>query len=235
MDADLATALVLIAVPVAFNLSFFELGRAFDYPNILRKEPDEILRRFEVGGAGLILRWEALLLSALAMLPLVALLAVTVAAPPALTVGSIVVGSAAGLVQALGLVRWPFAVPELARRYVSADGPDAEATRCSIVVTFATLHRLLGVGIGEHLGYLLTGAWTLLVGLSVMSTAVLPGWLGLIGIPIGIALLIGTLEFVGPNEERGWPLAGTIVPIAYIAWSLWLVALGVALLAAHVA
>jgi hypothetical protein len=34
----------------------------------------------------------------------------------------------------------------------------------------------------------------------------------------------------GWHEKDGWPLAGTIVPIAYIAWSLWLVALGVFLL-----
>ncbi len=229
MGGDLATAVLLIAVPIAFNLAFFELGRAFDYPNILRKEPEEILRRFHAGGSGLILRWEALLLSALAMLPLVALLAVTLGAPLPLSVAAVVIGAAAALVQALGLVRWPFAVPELARRYVAAEGPGGEATRRSVEVTFATLHRLLGVGIGEHLGYLLTGAWTLLVAFSLLSTAVLPGWLGIIGIPIGIALLLGTLEFVGPNEEHGWPLAGTIVPIAYIAWSLWLMALGFAL------
>ncbi len=229
VSAELAAAILLILVPIAFNGAFFELGRAFDYPNILRKEPDEILRRFAHGGPGLILRWEALLLSALAMLPLVALLAVVLAASPALTALSIVVGSAAALVQALGLVRWPFAVPELARRYIGADGPDAAATRKSIEVVFATLHRLLGVGIGEHLGYLLTGAWTLLVAGSVLSTAVLPGWLGIVGIPIGVALLVGTLEFVGPNEERGWALAGTIVPIAYIAWSIWLIALGIGL------
>jgi hypothetical protein len=233
MTLDVVTAALLIAVPIAFNLAFFELGRAFDYPNILRKEPDEILRRFAAGGSGLILRWQALLLSAVAMLPLVALVAVVLGPPTPFAVTSVVVGSAAALVQSLGLVRWPFAVPELARRYIDAedaDGPDAAATRKSIEVVFAMLHRLLGVGIGEHLGYLLTGAWTLLVAASIISTAVLPAWLGLIGIPIGIALLIGTLEFVGPNEERGWPMAGTIVPIAYIAWSIWLVALGVALL-----
>ena len=63
------------------------------------------------------------------MLPLVALLAVALGAPAPLTVASIVVGSAAALVQALGLVRWPFAVPELARRYVAAEGPDAEQRR----------------------------------------------------------------------------------------------------------
>jgi Domain of unknown function (DUF4386) len=230
VSAELAATILLILVPLAFNAAFLELGRAFDYPNILRKEPDEILTRFAAGGSGLILRWQALLLSALAMLPLVALLAVVLAAPLALTALSIVVGSAAALVQALGLVRWPFAVPELARRYVAADGADAAATRASIEVVFATLHRLLGVGIGEHLGYLLTGAWTLLVAGSILAGAVLPGWLGVIGIPIGVALLIGTLEFVGANEEHGWTLAGTLVPIAYIAWSIWLIALGIGLL-----
>ncbi len=231
MTIELVTAVLLIVVPIAFNLAFFELSRAFDYPDILRKEPDEILRRFAAGGSGLILRWEALLLSALAMLPLAALVAVVLGAPPALTALSIVVGAAAALVQGLGLVRWPFAVPELARRYVAApDGPDGDATRRTVEVVFATLHRLLGVGIGEHLGYLLTGLWTLLVAGSILSTTVLPAWLGVVGIPIGIALLIGTLEFVGPNERDGWPLAGTIVPIAYIAWSVWLIALGVFLL-----
>jgi hypothetical protein len=230
MGAEDVAALLLIAVPIAFNVAFIELGRAFDYPNILRKEPDEILRRVAAGGSGLLLRWQALLVCALAMLPLVALLAVVLDASPALTVLSIVTGAAAALVQALGLVRWPFAVPELARRYVAADGPDAEASRRAIEVIFATLHRLLGVGIGEHLGYLLTGAWTLLVAASILSTAVFPSWLGVIGLPIGLALLVGTLEFVGPNEKDSWPLAGAIVPIAYVAWSLWLVALGIGLL-----
>jgi hypothetical protein len=230
MSTELVTAVLLIVAPIAFNLAFFELGRVFDYPNILRKEPDEILRRFAAGGSGLLVRWQVLLISALGMLPLAVLLAVLLGAPPALTALSIVVGAAAALVQALGLVRWPFAVPELARRYLAAEGPDADATRRTIEVVFATLHRLLGVGIGEHLGYLLTGLWTLLLAVSILATAVLPGWLGVIGLPIGVALLIGTLEFVGPNEKDGWPLAGTIVPIAYIAWSVWLVALGVFLL-----
>ena len=228
------TGVLLIVVPLAFNAAFFALARAFDYPDILRREPDEILRRFHAGGAGLVLRWEALLLSALAMLPLAALVGVALAAPGALTALSIATGAVAALVQALGLVRWPYAVPELARRYVAADehgdAAAAAATRAAVEVTFATLHRLLGVGIGEHLGYLLTGAWTLLVAVSILVTTVVPAWLGVIGVPIGLALLVGTLEFVGPNERDGWPLAGTIVPIAYIAWSAWLIALGVLLL-----
>ena len=231
MPTETVTAILLIVVPIAFNVAFFSLGRGFDYPSILRREPDEILRRFAAGGAGLILRWEALLLSALGMLPIAVLLATTLRASIELSFLAIAVGSFAALVQAIGLARWPFAVPELARRYLETpDGPDGDAARASVVTTFATLHRFLGVGIGEHLGYLLTGLWTLLVAASILTTAVVPGWLGLVGIPIGIALLIGTQEFVGRNERDGWALAGNIVPIAYIAWSIWLIAIGIFLL-----
>jgi hypothetical protein len=232
MNIEVITAALLVAVPLAFNLAFFELGRSFDYPDILRREPDEILRRFASGGSGLLLRWHALLLSAVAMLPLVALLAVSLSAPLGLTVLSVVVGAAASLVQAVGLVRWPFAVPELARRYAAAaPGTEGDAARETVTVVFATLHRLLGVGIGEHLGYLLTGLWTLLVAASILVGPVLPPWVGLVGLPIGAMLLVGSLEFVGSNERDGSALVGKVVPIAYIAWSLWLVALGVLLLA----
>lgn len=230
MRVEAAAAVLLIAVPIAFNLAFFELGRTFDYPTILREPTDVILRRFHAGGTALVLRWQALLVSALAMLPLVALLAVALDAAPALTVPAVVIGSAAAIVQVLGLVRWPFAIPELARRYDLAEGPDAVAARQTIEVVFATLHRLLGVGIGEHLGYLLTGLWTLVVAVSVVSTAAIAPWLGWIGVPIGGALLIGSLEFVGPNEEEGWSIAGIIVPIAYVAWSMWLIGLGIGLI-----
>jgi hypothetical protein len=229
MSAEISAAIFLITVPIAFNLAFFELGRTFDYPNILREPPDVILRRFAAGGTPLLLRWQALLVSALAMLPLVALVAAVLPAPPTLAISGVVIGSAAALVQVLGLVRWPFAVPELARRYVDAEGPNAAATRETVEVVFATVHRLLGVGIGEHLGYLLTGLWTMLISASVLSTSAIWPWLGWIGLPIGAALVIGSLEFVGRNERTGWPLSGAIVPIAYIAWSLWLVALGVGL------
>ncbi len=231
MSVETITAILLMVVPIAFNGAFFALGRAFDYPAILRESPDTILRRFDAGGSGLLVRWQALLFSAIAMLPLVVLVGAVIGADVALTATAIVVGAAASLVQALGLVRWPFAVPELARRYVAApDGPTGDATRGTVEVVFATLHRLLGVGIGEHLGYLLTGVWTLLVGWSILTTTVFPVWIGGLGLLIGLALVVGTFEFVGPNERDGWALAGTIVPIAYIAWSLWLIVLGILLL-----
>ncbi len=230
MDARVLAGILLIAVPIVFNVAFFELGRAFDYPAILRREPGEILSRFAAGGAGLLVRWHLLFLSALGMLPVAVVLAVALDAGPLVTPLSMVVGVVAALVQAVGLARWPFAVPELARRYAAADGPEAEATRRSIEVVFAVLHRYLGVGIGEHMGYLATGVWTMLVAVSILAGPILPTWAGVLGLGIGVALLVGTLEFVGSNEREGWALAGTIVPIAYIAWSIWLIVLGALLL-----
>ncbi len=97
-------------------------------------------------------------------------------------------------------------------------------------MTFAILHRYLGVGVGEHLGYLLTGAWTILVAASIVTTGAIPAWLGWIGALVGLALIVGSAEFAGPNERDGWRLAGIVVPIAYVAWSVWLIALGVSLL-----
>ncbi len=231
MDVTTLTGVLLVAMPIAFNLTFIELGRAFDYPGILREPTPVILTRFSAGGTRLIVRWWLFMLTALALLPLVVLVGVVLgSAPGALIPIGIAVGAAAAIVQVVGLVRWPFVVPELARRYAAADeGPAGDATRATIEVAFATLHRLLGVAIGEHLGYLLTGAWTVLVAAAMLGPGVMPSWLGVIGIVIGLALVIGSLEFVGPNEERGWAFAERLVPIAYIAWSLWLIVFGVLL------
>jgi hypothetical protein len=43
--------------------------------------------------------------------------------------------------------------------------------------------------------------------------------------------VVGSLELVGRFEPRGWRLAATLVPLADIGWSLWLLAFGVGLLA----
>lgn len=97
-------------------------------------------------------------------------------------------------------------------------------------VVFQSFNGYLGVGVGEHLGYLLTGAWTALVAVAITQTAALPSWLGFPGIAIGALLAMCALEFVGPAERTGWKLAGMLTPIVYIAWSLWLVSVGIALL-----
>ena len=48
MKLTTLTALLFIIIPIAFNVTFFLLQRAFEYPDILRKPTDYILKHFKV-------------------------------------------------------------------------------------------------------------------------------------------------------------------------------------------
>ena len=229
MNTITVTGVLLLALPVAFNIAFGALAATFDYPDILRRPTHEVLARFREGGTKLVLWWWVFALTAGALAPLAVLVARALddASGTLLIVGS-TVGVLAGLVQMLGLIRWPFLVPYLAR--VDADPDSSPARREAVDVVFQSFTRYLGVAVGEHLGYLLTGTWTVLVGIAFTQTAVAPAWVGFPGIVIGAILVLCSLEFVGPAERDGWKLAATLTPIAYVAWSLWLVGCGFALL-----
>jgi hypothetical protein len=221
---------LLITSAVWFNVWFTILARRFEYPEILRKPTDEILARFRAGGSSLILVWWAFMASGGLFLVSVVLLDRALGPDtPMASRFALVVGTLAALVQVLGLLRWVYLVPELARAHGNASASDA--SRAAAAVTFRAFHQYLGVGVGEHLGYLLTGAWTAIVGVVVLGGEVVGPWLGWVAIPIGLGLVVCSVEYLGPNEERGWPLAARAVPLLYVGWSLWLVALGVALIA----
>jgi hypothetical protein len=219
----------LIALPILFNVAFALLNQRFDYPEVLREPTDEVLRRFRKGGTGLIWIWWAFALSAILFAPVVVLLAGQLGDADGTVVAlSVVFGVLASAVQFLGLIRWPFAVPYLAR---VADEAEVGSPRHEAVeVVFQAFNRYLGVAVGEYLGYLLTGAWSILAGVALIQSDAVPAWLGVLGVIIGPLFLISSFEFLGPFEPSGWKLAGQLTPIAYVLWSLWLAALGVAFL-----
>lgn len=229
MNIERAAGAFLIFLPLAFNAFFLLLGRRFDYPNILRRPTEDILNRFQAGGVSLKLLWYGFMLTAVLFAPLAVLLGQVLAGDGGAVVPSaIVVGVLAAVVQFLGLARWPFLVPALARAYT--DPASNPATREATKVVFDSFHRYLGVGIGECLGYLLTGVWSVLVGVAMLHSSAFDAWLGWPGIIIGLLLVVGSFEFVGRFEEQGWKVAGAIVPVSYIAWSLWLIISGLVLL-----
>jgi len=229
MSSLTLTGLLLVGLPVAFNVAFAALAKVFDYPDILRRPTAEVLAAFRAGGNALVLLWWAFTMTAVLLAPVAVLLSSVLAgADDTLLAVAATTGVLAATVQFLGLVRWPFLVPLLAR--LEAEPDVSEVRREAIDVVFQAFNRFLGVAVGEHLGYLLTGVWSVLVGVALTQTTVAPGWLGIPGIVIGALLALCSLEFVGPFERAGWRLAGVLTPVTYVAWSLWLVATGVALL-----
>jgi len=218
----------LIVAPIWFNATFLLLAKRFEYPDILRRPANEILERFHAGGSSLIVVWWMFMLSGLLLIPAGVLLGqalgFTGIVPLAITVGVL-----AGLVQMLGLLRWVYLVPSLAR--LNADPALEDGQREANVAVFRAMNQYLGIGVGEHLGYLFTGIWSILIGIAIIGRDLIPTWMGWVGVVVGAGVIIGSLEFLGPNEEQGWKLAGAAIPILYIVWSLWLLALGVALIA----
>ncbi len=227
MNVETAAGVFLIVAPIWFNGTFLLLARRFDYPDILRRPGNEILARFHAGGSSLITLWWLFMLSGLLFIPagvfLGQALGFTGIVPLAVSIGIL-----AGLVQMLGLLRWVYLVPSLAR--TNADPALDRGQRDANLAVFQAMHRYLGVGVGEHLGYLFTGIWSVLIGVAIIRTEVIPTWTGWVGIVIGAGVTLGSIEFLGPNEERGSKLAGAAIPVLYVAWSLWLLALGISLI-----
>ncbi len=230
MSTQTLAGTLLIVLPIAFNVAFGLLAARFDYPDILRQPTGEVLARFRAGGTSLMLIWWGFALTAVVLAPVVVLFARAIddADATLLAVGA-TVGVLAALVQSLGLIRWPFLVPYLARADAEPDATPAR--REAVDVVFQSFNRYLGVAVGEHLGYGLTGAWSLLAGVALTQTAEVPGWVGVLGIVIGPMLMLCSLEFVGRSGDHGWSVAEKLTPVAYTVWSLWLVIAGVALIA----
>jgi hypothetical protein len=143
-----AGGVLLVLLPVAFNTFFVLLGRAFQYPDILRRPTDEILSRFQAGGVTLKLLWYGFMLTAVLLITLAVLLGQVLAhdgleiVPVATTIGVL-----AGVVQFLGLARWPFLVPSLARTH--ADPASSQATREATTVAFESFHRFPTLTCGD--------------------------------------------------------------------------------------
>jgi hypothetical protein len=93
-----------------------------------------------------------------------------------------------------------------------------------VTVVFQAFHRYAGVAIGEHLGYIFTSTWSILVCIAILQSQVINLLVGWLGILPALGVLVGVFE------ETGFKAAGAINAISYILWSIWLIALGAALL-----
>lgn len=217
------TGILLIFTPILFMTAFTLLQINFEYPDILRQPATVVMEKFVAGGSGLIANWYLMVISSILFIPIAVMLHPYLAREdtPYMTVAT-TFGVIAGIVQMLGFIRWPFLVPTLASTYL--DPSTSEATRAAIEVTFSAFNQYAGVGVGEHLGYLFTALWTILIALAMPKSRHFSSWLGWMGGVLAIGILLGTLE------PAGVPLVGLINVIAYSLWAVWLVILGVRLL-----
>lgn len=215
-NVRLITGGLLVAVPLVLVAGFTGLQMTFEYPDILRHPAGEVLTRFAAGGADLHVYWYAMFIAALALIPAAVGFAVMnfrdspFAAALAGTLGVL-----AGLVQGLGLLRWTVLVPGLATAYTAPGA--TELDKALAASAFDTANAYLGMGVGEHIGYLMTALFTVAVAATLIKRWPAMAWAGVV-LAAGVAF--GTLEL------GGVPMAAIVNAIAYMGWSLWAVVLG---------
>lgn len=214
-----------IAFGIAFNIPYAILTATFDYPQVLRGPAGGALTLFAAGGPALILTWYAFMFAALLFVPLSTALAITparLAATPALAMGAAASGALAGLAQAIGLSRWVFVVPQLAREYASDPISAPAASR-----TFAMLNAFGGVAVGEHIGQLLTASFVAMVAL--MQLAEGRRRTGSVGIATAVTLAIGTGEGLALALGGSGEAFSMATIAGFLGLTGWLIATGCSL------
>jgi hypothetical protein len=222
------TGILFIVGSILVNIPYTLLIMNFNYPDILREPAAAVLTQFQAGGASLIFTWLAF---AWVGLPLIfaTIMLKRVLEPEghplletATTLGLI------GLVLAVvGLTRWVFVVPVLARLYT--DPASSETIRSSALVTFQAIHQYGGVVIGEHIGQFMTVLWMALMSGMMLRSALFQAWQGWLGLGAALVFLLAQSELLA-TVIPGFPVAPEAGLIGSLLWLLWMAVMGVALL-----
>jgi hypothetical protein len=232
-DSRKVTGALLILGAVLVNIPYMLLIATFDYPDILRAPTGDILTRFAAGGSRLIWTWLAFAWSGLPLLLGILLL------PHALADGTstgrgrlmgkvaLFFGAVGGAAQMIGLLRWPFVVPVLARLYT--DPQSTLATREAAGAVFQAVHQYGGVVLGEHIGQTFTILWMILLSLSLLSDRRFPRWLPLAGFGAAGVYALAQGELLA-TAMPGFPVWGGAGLVGSLLWLGWLIALGVVLM-----
>jgi hypothetical protein len=213
-SAKTLTGAAMVLFVLSLNVPYVLLMGMFGYDDILREPAGVVLQRFHDSGPLLVFVWLSFALGALAFAPLARHIEHAAGLTPSWT------GPASAIAQFVGLARWVFVIPILASAYVAADGQ--AAVQATLEVAFTTLHQTLGVLIGELLGQLLLACWTVRLAWGLRRTRPILAWFGAATVPlwiVGFSELLATALPDGPV----WPTT----PLAFMAWELWLLTLGV--------
>ncbi len=225
------TGWVFILTPILINIPYTLLVMTFDYPDVLRQAPGDVLTRYQAGGTTLLLTWWAFAIVGLPLvLAIIALRQLMQRTDTPYLQTATTIGVVGAIVQMVGLLRWTFVVPILAQTY--ADPSSSESTRAATIVTFQAIHQYGGVALGEHMGQLFTIVWMVLVSLAMFNAPLFRPWLAWFGLVAALVYLLAQTELfatVMPNVPVV-PQAGLI---GSLLWLAWLIATGVFLVRPH--
>ena len=219
------TGLFFIIGAILVNIPYTLLIMNFDYPDILRLPTEEILTRFHAGGNSLIYTWLAFAWVGLPMLFGVILLKRILEKEnsPFLETAT-TIGVIGFIVQVIGLLRWVFVVPVLARLFT--DPTTDSATKAAIPVVFSAIHQYGGVILGEHMGQFLIIIWMGLISAIIYKSEMFSKWVAWLGWITSAVYILGQTELFA-TAIPDFPVVDWGGLYGSLLWLLWMIVVGV--------
>lgn len=224
--------MVLILIPILIQIPYTILIIQFQYPEILRKPTEVILREFHHGGSSFIWTWWFFGISGLPLIfGYLHLYLKTKQFSPLLSLSAVIFGIVSLFFQLIGLLRWVFVVPILSNVWM--DPNSSEMIKQAALLNFQTIHHLFGVLIGEHLGQLFAIVWMFLVSLMSWKHQIFPKWISVFGIVSSFIYTLAQWELFSlvVPEVGEIPFAGLI---GSLSWLFWMVMMGIQMIKKNV-
>ncbi len=219
------TGIFFIVGAILINIPYTLLIMNFDYPDILRAPTAEILTKFQAGGSPLIYTWLAFAWIGIPILfGMMMLNQVLEREKSPFLETATIIGVVGGFVQIVGLLRWVFVIPVLARLFT--DPTTDPVTKASIPVVFIAVHQYGGVILGEHMGQFLTIIWMSMISAVIYKSPIFARWVSWLGWIASIVFLLAQTELFA-TAIPGFPVIDWAGLYGSLLWLLWIVVMGV--------
>lgn len=226
------TGLFFILGAVLVNIPYSLLIMNFDYPDILRAPVDQILSKFQQGGNPLIFTWLAFAWIGLPMLfGAIMLKGILERRKHLFLETATTIGVIGFVVQVVGLLRWVFVVPIIARIYT--DPTTTLAAKQSLAALFMAIHQYGGVVLGEHIGQFFIIIWMSMISAIIYKEPIFSKWVSFLGWIASIVYLLAQTELFA-TVIPGFPTISWAGLIGSLCWLLWMIVMGVFLIKSKV-
>ncbi len=207
------------------NIPYTLLIMNFDYPDILRQPTAEILTKFQAGGDTLIYTWFAFAWVGLPMLFGAIMLKqiLTDEHAPFLETAT-TLGVIGFIVQVVGLLRWVFVVPALARLYT--DPAADSATQAAVAAVFTAVHQYGGVILGEHMGQFLIILWMSMISGIMYKSKMFSKWVAVLGWVASAIYILAQTELLA-TAIPAFPVIDWAGLVGSLLWLVWMIVIGV--------
>jgi chromate transport protein ChrA len=128
------------------------------------------------------------------------------------------------IVQMIGLLRWVFVVPVLARLFT--DPAADSATRVAVSVVFTAVHQYGGVILGEHLGQSFTILWMAMISAILYRSPMFSKWFAWLGWIASAVYLLAQTELFA-TAISGFPVIDWAGLVGSLLCLSWMIVLGI--------